>query len=313
MTLPWLRLALGSLGLAALAAIVRSVGVSAVAETLRGALAWLPLLCLLEVGRIAAATASSYFAFGGLAPQIPIAALLRAHLLGHALGGVAPAPTLFNETIKATLLTRYVGAPAAASVGVINQAATLMAGGLFSIPCALAILAIGGPSLWLWACAAHAVILIACGVGLRAVTRADASGRWLASRLPRLAPLTAAFQAQAGETGLFAARSTGVLMAGRAIQAVQYGLAAHAVGANATVLRAMAAQGVNLVASEVGVLVPAGLGASDGAFALAAGLLGITAARAMSLALLMRCVQIVWLLVASAVALVGPRRDPAAH
>ncbi len=305
--LPWLRLVLGLMGLAALAAIVHSVGASAIVETLRGGMAWLPLLCALEAGRILAAAAASYFAFGKLAPRIPIGTLLRAHLFGHALGGVAPAPTVFNETIKATLLAPYVGAPAAASVGVINQAATLMSVGLFSIPCALAILALSGASLWLWACAAHAVILVACGVGLRAVTRAGATGRWLVSKLPRLAVHTAVFQAHAGESGLFAARSTGALLVGRAVQALQYGLAAHAIGGDATFLHALAAQGVNLVASAVGVLVPAGLGTTDGAFTLAAGLLGVTAARATSLALLMRCVQMVWLLIASAIAFLAFR------
>jgi hypothetical protein len=308
-TLPWLRLGLGLLGLAALAAIVHVVGAAAIVETLRGALGWLPLLCLLEAGRIVAAASSSYFAFGNIARRIPPATLLRAHLLGHALGGVAPAPTVFNETIKATLLAPYVGTPAAASVGVINQAATLMAVGLFSVPCAFAILALDGASVWLWACVAHAVILVACGVGLRAVTRADAAGLWLVSRLPRLALHTVRFQAHASETGLLAAPSTGALLAGRAIQALQYGVAAHAVGGDATFLHAMAAQGVNLVASAVGVLVPAGLGTTDGAFTLAAGLLGLTAARATSLALLMRCVQIVWLLIASVVAFLGPRRS----
>ncbi len=306
--LSWLRPLLGLVGLAALAAIVHAVGASAIAETLRGAVAWLPLLCLLEAGRIVAAAGSSYFAFGRLARRIPLTTLLRAHLLGHAIGGVAPAPTVFNETIKATLLARYVGAPAAASVGVINQAATLMAVGVFSIPCAFAILALGGASLWLWACSAHAVILIACGLGLRAVTRADATGRWIASKLPRLAERSAVFHAHASETGLFAARSTGALLVGRGIQALQFGVAARAVGGEATFVRAMAAQGVNLVASAVGVLVPAGLGTTDGAFTLAADLLGVSAARATSLALLMRCVQLVWLVIASAVALFGSRR-----
>jgi len=311
--LRYLRPLLGLLGLVALAAIVHAVGVATVVETLRVAAPWLPLLCLLEAGRIGAESASSYFAFGALAPRIPLATLLRAHLLGHAIGAVAPAPTVFNETIKATLLAPRVGAPAAASVAVINQAATLMAGGLFSIPCAFAIFALGGASFWLWACAAHAVILITSGVGLRVLSRAGAARQWLASKMPRLADRMLVFHAHASANGLLAASSTGALLAGRAIQALQYGIAARAVGGDATFLHALAAQGVNLLAAAVGVIVPGGFGTTDGAFALAATLLGVTAARATSLSLLMRCVQIIWLLVASAVALVTPRRELASR
>jgi|CZKU01.1.fsa_nt_gi hypothetical protein len=309
--LHYLRPIVGILGLCALAIIVRAVGVSAVVETLRGAAAWLPVLCLLEAGRIAAEATASYFAFGSLAPRIPVVTLLRAHLLGHAIGAVAPAPTVFNETIKATLLAPFAGAPAAASVAVINQAATLMAGGFFSIPCAFAIYALGGESLWLWACAAHAVVLVTCGVGLRALSRAGAARSWIASKVPRLAERIVVFHVHATEAGLLAAPTTGALFMGRAIQALQYGVAARAVGGDATFLHAMAAQGVNLLAAAVGVLVPGGLGTTDGAFTLAAHLLGVTAARATSLALLMRCVQIVWLLIASVLALLGSsRRTP---
>jgi hypothetical protein len=305
--LRYVRPFVGLCGLAALAAIVHAVGVSAVLETLRGATSWLPLLCLLEGAQIVAEAASSVFGFGSRARLLPVATLLRAHLLGHAIGGIAPAPTVFNETIKATLLAPFVGGPAAASVGVTNQAATLLAGGLFSIPCAAAIFALEGHSIWLWACAVHAVVLTASGLVLRAVSRAGSARRWFAARLPQLAASSAAFHEQGSETGFFAALPTGALLVKRGLQAFQFGVAARAVGADATFLHALAAQGVNLVASAVGFLVPGGLGTTDGAFTLAAGLLGVTAARATSLALLTRCVQMIWLSIASVVALVGRR------
>jgi uncharacterized membrane protein YbhN (UPF0104 family) len=72
----------------------------------------------------------------------------------------------------------------------------------------------------------------------------------------------------------------------------------------------MAAQGVNLVASAVGVLVPGGVGVNEGAFTLAAGILNTTAVRATSLALLIRCDQLVWALVGSGVAFLWPTRRP---
>jgi uncharacterized membrane protein YbhN (UPF0104 family) len=90
------------------------------------------------------------------------------------------------------------------------------------------------------------------------------------------------------------------------LQLLQYAVAARAIGIDAGLLRALAAEGVNLVASAVGVLVPGGLGTTDGAFTLAADILGTTAARATSLALLIRCMQLVWLLIGSVVVFVAP-------
>jgi hypothetical protein len=306
----WFRVALGVAGLVVLAAIVRHVGVDVILAALGPALRWLPVLCALELVRFACEATASYFAFGSVAHRIPRATLYRAHVVGQSLSALAPAPRVVNETIKVGLLAPFVGVPAATSVGFINQAATFFAAGLFSLPCAVAIYALVGPSIWLVAALVHATVLLASGLALRAVTRADAPGRWLVKKLPRLAERAAAFKDHASETGLLAARPTAALVASRCVQAIEYGIAARAVGIDAGVLRALAAEGVNLVATAVGVLVPAGLGTTDGAFTLAADMLSTTAARATSLALLMRCLQIVWLFIGSVVAL-APRRKPA--
>lgn len=303
----WFRIALALAGLAAVVAIVRHVGVAAIVEALRPAFRWLPVLCALELGRMACETLASRLAFGSVAGRIPRATLFRAHVIGMSLGALAPAPRVVNETIKVGLLAPFVGVAAATSVGFINQAATLISVGLFSIPCGLAVLALGGASVWFWASLVHAVVLVGTGLLLQAATRADAPGRFLVARFPALAERAAAFREHASETGLWAAGPTAAMMLGRCVQVVQYGIAARAVGIDAGILRAMAATGVNLLAAAVGVLVPGGLGATDGAFTLAADMLGTTAARATSLGLLMRCMAIVWVPIGSAVALFGPR------
>lgn len=298
------RVVLALAGLGLLAAIVRSVGVDVIVATLRPALRWLPVLCALELARMACETLSSWIAFGSLATRIPRATLLRAHVIGQSLSSLAPAPRVVNESIKIGLVGPFVGVAAATSVGFINQAATLIAVGLFSIPCGAAILALGGASVWFWAAALHAVVLVTSGLALQAVTRADAPGRWLVRRFPSLADRAVAFRAHASETGLLAAGPTSALMLGRCVQVVQYGIAARAVGIDVGALGAMSIEGVNLVASAVGVLVPGGLGTTDGAFTLAADLLGTTVARATSLALLMRCMQFTWVPLGALLALV---------
>lgn len=302
------RIALALAGLAALVAIVAHVGSAAILATLAPAIRWLPILCGLELLRIACEAWASYLAYGTRAKEIPRGTLFRAHVIGLSLGALAPAPRVVNETIKVGLLAPFVGAPAATSVGFINQAATLIAVGLFSLPCGLSILALGGASVWFWASLVHAIVLVSTGLALQVATRGDALGNWLVSKVPSLSARAAAFREHASETGLWAAGPTSAMLLGRCVQVVQYGVAARAVGIDTGVLRAMAVEGVNLLANAVGVLVPGGLGTSDGAFTLAAAMLGTTAARATSLALLMRCMQLVWALVASLVALLGPRR-----
>ncbi len=303
----WFRVALALGGLLVLVIIVRSVGVDAIIASLRPALVWLPLICLLELARMACDTLSSALAFGPLASRIPRLTLLRAHVIGQSLSALAPAPRVVNESIKVGLLTPYVGAAAATSVGFVNQAATLIAGGLFSVPCGLAMYALGGQSLWLYAAAAHAVTLVTSGVVLRAITRADALGRFIERKLPRFASRVAAFRDQNAQVGFFALGPSAALFLGRVFQTVQYGVAAHAVGIHVGAFGALAAEGVNLIATAVGVIVPGGLGTTDGAFTLAAGLLATTVARATSLALLIRCMQITWVPLGAALALVRSR------
>jgi len=302
-----LRLLFGVLGLCALGFIVWRTGARAIVQALGPALVYLPALAALELLRAVAESCATYLALGTRARAVPRLTLLRAHVIGASLSALAPAPRVVNESIKATFFVPYVGAPAATSVGFINQAATLSGVGVFSVPCAMAVFVTGGASVWFWAIAVHAVVLVVSGLALRGATRASGIGRLLARRFPSFAERTAAFQEHAAQGSVWSVGPTVALVVGRAVQMAQYGIAARAVGIDAGVLQALAAEGVALVAGSVGVLVPGGVGTTDGAFTMAAGMLGTTAVRATSLALLMRCMQLVWLLVGSLLALLPAR------
>ena len=144
----WLRFALGIGGLGLLGAIVRHVGFDVVMATLGPALPWLPVLVFIELVRMGCMAMGSYLAFGSLAKRIPRWTLFRAHVLGQSIGSVMPAPTVWSETIKATLVTPYTGSGPAAAVGVTNQAAVWMSNGLLSIFCGIAILSTYNESAW---------------------------------------------------------------------------------------------------------------------------------------------------------------------
>ncbi|HVJ92617.1 MAG TPA: lysylphosphatidylglycerol synthase domain-containing protein, partial [Labilithrix sp.] len=133
-------------------------------------------------------------------------------------------------------------------------------------------------------------------------SRAHAPARWLTRRFPRFEERAAAFREHAAGIRFGARGPTEMLFVARCLQMVQYGIAARAVGIDVGALRVIASEGVHLVAMAVGVLVPGGLGATEGAFTLAADLLDTTVARATAVALLMRCMQIVWVLLGSLVA-----------
>lgn len=303
----WLRVGLGIVGLVAIVVTVRRVGLDEVLGTLRPALAWLPLLAALELGRIGAETAAARIAYGAYAARIPLRTLFRANLIGQSIANLAPAPRMVNETIKATVLAPYVGAAAATSVGVIIQAATLISVGLFSLPCGAAIYLLGGAGVWFWAALIHAIVLVSTGAALRATSRSARLGRWLGKVFPRVAPSAGEFGEHARGVGLFAIGPTLALMGNRVFQTLQLYVAARATGIDTGFVQALAAQGVNLVAAAVGVLVPGGLGTTDGAFTLAAELLGTTAARATALALLLRSTQLVWLAIGVTVLLASSR------
>jgi hypothetical protein len=311
---PWFRVALGALGLGLLAVIVRSIGFDRMMATLRPALPWVPVLAAIELVRFGCAAMGSYLAFGRIAHQIPKATLFRAHLLGHSISAIAPAATVFSETIKATLIEPYTGVGPAAAVAFTNQAATFLSNGLLSIPCGLAMLVSQGrTSIWAYACAIHAVVLLGSGIALQAATRADAPGRWLVRIFPSLEKRALAFRDHARGIALGAHGPTLMLLVFRCLQMAQYAIAAHAVGIDVTLVRALATEGVHLVAIAAGVLVPGGLGTTEGAFSLAADVLDTTVARATAVALIMRCVQLLWVGIGSSIAIAtrGSSRPPA--
>jgi uncharacterized membrane protein YbhN (UPF0104 family) len=114
---------------------------------------------------------------------------------------------------------------------------------------------------------------------------------------------THAFRDHSRGIALGARGPTAMLFLFRCLQMAEYGVASHAVGIEIAPVRVIATEGVHLVAVAVGVLVPGGFGTTEGAFTLAADILDTTVARATAVALLMRCAQLLWVAIASAVAI----------
>lgn len=311
---PWrgwivLRVLFALAGIAAVAWLVRGVGVEALAEAIVPALPWLPLALALEVARIGMDALSSHYCLRR-EDRVPAGPMFAAHLVAYAVMGVAPLGRATSEVVKASLLARWIGAGSAAALGTANQANTLISSGTFTLLSAAAAYALTGPSILTGAFFAHFVLMNASGLAIRALARYERLGAWLADVFPWLARHVGAFHATSRETALVPMKPVLAMMAGRALQAASFGVLAMGVGLSPGVLGSLAVHGVYLVVAALGVMIPGQLGASEGGFAYSAEMLGTTEARAMSIALLAHAIQLALVGVGFAVLALWPKRGP---
>lgn len=286
-------------GLVVLALLIRKVGAQELKEVLSRAAPWLPVVLALEVGRMLLDAVATRTSYGPKTRHVPLWSIFRAQLITTPVASLAPAGRTAGEAMKAAMLSPYTDGPTATAAAATSQAASLVAGGLISIPCALAAWVLTGPSWLTLALGVHTVVLVIAGAGMRAGMRAHGLGTWLKRRFHRIASHTETFQQSARHQGLLPTRPIAAVFAGRVLQVVQYGTLAVAVGIDTTAVRALVAQGLNMVALAVGTLVPGQFGVSDGAFALSAKIFNTTTAKAMAIAVLAHAMQVLFILAGS--------------
>lgn len=286
------RILCGVGGIGAVAWLVHRQGADNVASVLLPALPWLPLATGLKLATIAMDAVSTRYTLGDQGKAIPRWALYGSHLVAYAVMGVAPAGRATAEAVKAGLLARWIGMPAAIAVGTANQANVFLSTASFSALCAAASWSLTGSSLLTWALVAHAVGLNLAGLALRAAARWPRAAQWLAKKIPRVAGSLSTFQQTSRATALYPVKPVGSMMLGRAFQAAEFGVLAIAVGLAPSVVSALVLHGVHLVVAAVAVLVPGQLGAAEGGFTWSATLLGISETQALSIALLAHLIQL---------------------
>ncbi|WP_437745779.1 lysylphosphatidylglycerol synthase domain-containing protein [Sorangium sp. So ce1504] len=304
-----LHAALGGLGLAALAALIRHVGAAEMLAAVTRAAPFVPFLIALEAARIGCEA----LATGVLcAPRrVPAAELLRIHVITYPVITLMPAGRPAGEAVKAALLSPHVGAARAAAIATANQSLALLSSAPLSLLAAIALFHIGGASPLALGVLAHAALLVASGLGVAFAARQRAASAWITRRFARAGQLATAFQEAVRERPPVPAWPFAACLAGRALQAVQYGVLLAVVGAESGPLRALAAYGVGAAGTAAGDLIPGQIGATDGAFTLAASLLGLTASSAVAISLLVHLLQAAFALAGIAVALVWRRSPPA--
>jgi hypothetical protein len=295
-------------GVAAVVLLIRQVGARELLTLALRALPWIPLLLLLEGVRIACETFGTRAIVAGERRQMDLASWLRMHLVANAALVMLPAGRAICEGIKIASLSKTYGPPRSAAYVVMQHSMTLLALAVISIPCAVASHFATGMSLLTIGIIVHGGLCmfgtIAVQVAARKAIVPGFAKKW--------------FVHSEGALEIFrdTARAIPALPIGcllgklgnRVVQAFQFGVILHALGAFGTAERAFLADGVNLVGSALGELLPAQIGAMDGTFALASNALVINIAAAMAIANLMRLVQMGWSAVGALLPVIVPTR-----
>ena len=281
-------------GIAAMALLVRSVGASALVAALRSSARWLPLLFALELGRVATEMWASRSLSASVRARVPFAELARAHVIGYAVACVMPAGRAAGEAVKAAMMSRFVGAPEAAAVGAANQSSAMLGGALAAVPCVIAAYWITGWSALTGGLLVFTIVSLAIVAAFQIACRRRDVGGALIRRITKMEESSTSFEAAIGRIPPVPLVATIAALTSRAFFAIELAVLLYATAGAVGFGRTWLALGVSLVGGAVGDMVPGQLGASDGAFALAAGTLGITAADGVAIAMTQHVVQLTW-------------------
>jgi hypothetical protein len=290
------RVVLGVGGLGLVAYLVTEAGAARVAAVLWQAGRWLPIIFALEVFQMGTDVLALRSILQGRWRQIPRATWLRSSALSYAMMTLLPAGRAAGEVTRATLFSKHVGTPRAATASTCLQAAYLSANGVLSLAACLAVASRFGLRAPLAMLLAGNVFFQALIAGsLLAILRAARIGQWLDRMRRRFVPgARDAAPLDPEERRRIPWRAALACSLGRAAQTLQYGIILHAVGGILTLRNAFITHGIHLVGATLGDMLPNQLGVTDGAYRAFAADLGFAAepARALSIAFVVRIAQL---------------------
>ncbi len=291
------RLALLAGGIVLVSWLVSSAGYSRVGDAFRDAGPSLPFVVALELLIVMTDAAAARTLLGDAAGSVRASTWMRSMALAYAAGIVLPAGRAAGEGARASVLGADIGLVRAAAACSRVQTAALFGTAAASLVAAAA--ALPASTTLALLLAGNALLCTILAVVVLSLARWRRLRRWLRARWPALA-------AQPSLTIAPGATATASLLCtlGRALQAAQYAVVLGAVGGAVSLQAGLVAQGIHLVGATVGDAVPNQVGTNEGAFRIFAGTLGLAdaPARALSIALVVRAVQLGLALVAFVVA-----------
>jgi uncharacterized membrane protein YbhN (UPF0104 family) len=301
-----------ALGVLALYCVVKQAGTAQTLSLLWRALPLLPLALAIEGGRIASEVMAARHLFALQRSKVPTRAIVRAQLVGYAIGNVFPVGRVAAEATKAGILATHAGLANTAAIAAVTQALHLMASAVILVPCVLAARS-SSASLGLTVAIVGQCVLLGAigGAILLGAYFAPCEGRFL-RRFPKVMGALAAFRVAIRSLPHFPIRALAWLVVGRFSQVVLLAVLTRAVGAAFSVAGPFVAQAVLLMGASVADVVPGQIGAFEAAFALFAAAIGMSKANAVAVALLVHLVQVLWTVVGfGAIAVGRARRSPA--
>jgi uncharacterized membrane protein YbhN (UPF0104 family) len=277
-------------GLSLTAWLINSAGLGRVMDAVRQAGPWLPAVLLLEIGIVACDMTAARALLGDAMSSVAPATWLRSVTLAYASTVVLPAGRAAGEAVRATTLAPAIGVGRATSVCSRLQACVLASNALISFVIAAVVLSEHASEGLLLALLGNAIGCTVLSLVVFVAARSERVARWLKKRFKRLAQAPEVVPMASGRAG--DVRATAVCLVGRVIEATQYGVVLLAIGGRATPATALTAQGIHLVGAAAGDLVPNQMGITEGAYRLFTQALGLDDARALSIALIVRIVQL---------------------
>jgi hypothetical protein len=224
--------------------------------------------------------------------RVPFGLLWRAHVIGYSLAFYMPAGRATAETVKATMMAKCATPARATAIAAVNQSLALLGLALAALACLIGAATVPGSAKIVGGLAVVAGVTGTLAILLRAATLRLPSG-WLRRFSPRVGSLVD--DAKGEVPAWFPAFPLAMFVVNRALQLVSLAILLHAVGGNLSVQTTLVAGGVNLVGASLGDMVPGQLGATDATFSVSSNLLGLTASKAISIALVVHVVQITWM------------------
>lgn len=298
--LAWL---LAAAGLLVIGWIVSRVGIARLAEAAARLAPWVPFVFLLEGVRWLADAWTTWLLYGSARREASWRRMVEASVAAYTVILLLPAGRLGGEVLKAAAMRRDVGLGRAAAAAVAMQALPLLAGALVSLPCVATAWWAWGPTALTGAIALQAVTAIALGAAILWASRRKALGRLARRVSEELGATTDEVQRELGG-GVITVPVLAAAVTSRSLLAAQIALLASAVDVPGGVVGGLLTVGLHFVGQAVGDLVPAQLGATDGALALGAEALGAPAAALVAAALVFHASQLAW---AAVGAVVGAR------
>ncbi|MBL8741518.1 MAG: flippase-like domain-containing protein [Myxococcales bacterium] len=295
------HLAFTALGVLAVVLLVRHVGAKRLAEIFGDMAPFIVIAFLLEGLRICSDTLRMRLLYRVSGHVIRYFTLLRVQLAAYPINLLVPAGGAASEAYKVAVFKDVVGAGAATAVATVTSALVLLAGGIISIPCIFAAAYVWGLHGLTIAVIVQAVTALLLGGAMLGGARYRRLGAFMARVVRRISKRGALAIEKAQDIIMgsppvpLPALAAAVLA--RAIQGLQLAIVAFGAGAAVGILPGLLAFSVQLVGGAAGDLMPAQIGATDGAFALAAEPLGIDLPPALSIAIAMHVVQLSWALI----------------